>query len=281
MHDLDPHAVNEIRAKLEAVKASGVHIGFAIESGSRAWGFPSPDSDYDCRFIYMRPPAAYLSLFPPRDVIEFPIVGDIDIGGWDLRKALLLALKGNAVVVEWSTSPIVYEEDAGFLGRLKIVLEEIIVPSKVAFHYAGLFKQHFHGDGETVVKLKKLLYSIRPAIALEWMSERDFKVLPPMNMLECLEGCRISGEQRRAVLDLIELKKVTKEMGTGPVPAPIQTLLTESMHRFGALGKCLERDSAFDESAKRRADAFFLSEIERCSFTAWPSGNQTTPGGLD
>jgi len=77
----------------------------AIESGSRAWGFPSPDSDYDCRFIYARRTQDYLSLFPARDVIEEPFDRVLDIGGWDLAKALRLLLKGNAVVVEWLMSP--------------------------------------------------------------------------------------------------------------------------------------------------------------------------------
>ena len=263
MHDFDPSAVAEIRAKLDAARASGVRIGFAIESGSRAWGFPSPDSDYDCRFVYVRPRSDYLSLFAPRDVIEFPIVGEIDVGGWDLRKVLLLALKGNAVLVEWVTSPIVYEETAGFRSRLELLLDEIMMSRKVAMHYVGLLNQHFPaGDGATV-KLKKLLYSIRPAIALAWMSERDFAQLPPMNMLECLEGSRILAKQRQTILELIEVKKVTREMGEGAVPAPIYDLLTDARNRYEQLGASFGRDAAADALAQRRADAFFIAEIDR------------------
>jgi len=82
----------------------------AIESGSRAWGFPSPDSDYDVRFIYAHPKDWYLQLSEERDVIELPINDELDIAGWDLRKALNLANKGNAVVQEWMISPIVYKQ---------------------------------------------------------------------------------------------------------------------------------------------------------------------------
>ena len=85
-----------------------VRILLAVESGSRAWGFPSPDSDFDCRFIYVRRSGEYLSLFPPRDVIEFPPDPLLDVNGWDLGKALRLLLKGNAVVIEWLTSPYIY-----------------------------------------------------------------------------------------------------------------------------------------------------------------------------
>ncbi|RWX59116.1 nucleotidyltransferase, partial [Mesorhizobium sp. M4B.F.Ca.ET.089.01.1.1] len=122
--DFAPEAITAIRARLEMARAQGANVLFAIESGSRAWGFPSPDSDYDCRFLYLRPVADHLVLEQARDVIEFPIEGEIDAGGWDLRKALLLALGGNAVVVEWAKSPIVYEEVPGFRQRLLDLLAE-------------------------------------------------------------------------------------------------------------------------------------------------------------
>src|SRR6187399_351008 len=104
--DFDPVVVAEIDARLAAVERDEqVRIPIAIESGSRAWGFPSPDSDYDCRFVYVRRPDAYLSPWVPRDVIETPLVGDLDVNGWDLGKALKLMLKGNAVILEWLRSP--------------------------------------------------------------------------------------------------------------------------------------------------------------------------------
>lgn len=261
MQDFDPRAVDEIRARLDGVAASGVRIGFAIESGSRAWGFASPDSDYDCRFVYMRSRKDYLSLFPPRDVIEFPIVDDIDVGGWDLRKALLLALKGNAVLVEWATSPIIYTELGEFRQRLKGLLDEIMVPRKVALHYVGLLRQHLPAEGTSAMRLKKLLYAIRPAIALIWMEQRQFELLPPMNMQECLAGCEIPDIQRQAIRDLVEVKKVTREMGEGAVPRHIEALLTHARTRYGDLDKNFGQNAKADALAQRRADAFFLAEI--------------------
>lgn len=264
LSEFDPLAVAEIRKRLESVKASGIRIGFAIESGSRAWGFPSPDSDYDCRFIYVRSRNDYLSLFPPRDVIEFPIVGDVDAGGWDLRKALLLALKGNAALVEWVTSPIAYEEEPGFRDRLKLLLDEIMVPRKVALHYVGLLHRHVPSDGFAQSKLKKLLYSVRPAVALHWMRQRDFDLLPPMNMMECLDGCRLPDDQRQGILDLVALKKITREMGEGPVPVPIAALLQDALVEFGGLSKVFGRvEGAEDDAMKEKANSFYIREIDR------------------
>src|SRR4030081_1730205 len=106
----DPAVVTAIDARLRSVsEREHAAVLLAVESGSRAWGFPSPDSDYDCRFIYVRRRDDYLALYAPRDVIEFPIGGDFDVNGWDLGKALRLMLKGNAVVIEWLTSPYVYD----------------------------------------------------------------------------------------------------------------------------------------------------------------------------
>ncbi|PDS79772.1 nucleotidyltransferase domain-containing protein [Rhizobium sp. L43] len=257
----DPEAVKEIRSRLASVREQDIRIGFAIESGSRAWGFPSPDSDYDCRFVYIRPVEHHLSLVPVRDVIEFPIVGDIDTGGWDLRKALQLALKGNAVVVEWLKSPIAYEEEAGFRSRLGALLDLIMVPEKVAAHYIGLMRQHFQNQGDGAIKLKKLLYAVRPAIALEWMRQRSFRALPPMNMLECLEAINIAGELRTAILDLVQVKKQTREMGQGLPPMLVQSFLQSSFEHYSETLRDFGSDPDRDQRAQHLADKFYVQEV--------------------
>ncbi len=256
----DPAAVAEIRARLDAVRDQGVKIGFAIESGSRAWGFPSPDSDYDCRFVYIRPISHHLTLFPHRDVIEFPIVGDIDTGGWDLRKALLLGLKGNAVLVEWATSPLVYEEVDGFRSALLALLEEIMWPVDVAYHYIGLLKRNAGEQPPESMKLKKLLYGIRPAVALEWMRQRNFTALPPMNMIACMEQTELTADARSAILELIEVKKHTKEMGEGPVPVAIKTFLSTVAARVVDPHHAVRDKDRFDH-AKHLADRFYRQEV--------------------
>ena len=114
---MNHRATAAINQALDHVEADDdVAILLAVESASRAWGFPSSDSDYDVRFVYVRPPDWYLSidLEARRDVIEYPLKDNIDLSGWDLRKALRLFRKSNPPLLEWLQCPIVYRERCSF-----------------------------------------------------------------------------------------------------------------------------------------------------------------------
>ncbi len=258
-------AVASIQSRLEIVRSDGLRILFAIESGSRAWGFPSPDSDYDCRFIFVRPPRQHLVLEQPRDVIEFPIEGDVDAGGWDLRKALLLALSGNAVVVEWANSPIVYEEIDGFRPRLLALLQQIVDPAKVVRHYLGLARSHIVrlGGFDDEVKLKRVFYLLRPLIALDWMEQRGFGSLPPMNMMECLAQSEIAADAADEIHLLVEAKARTREMGTDRVPTAIARYAEAryAHHQMNMLAE--KRNEAQRKLDRVLAENFYREEVER------------------
>ena len=186
----DPQAVSAIDARLDSI-ARAVSIPLAVESGSRAWGFPSPDSDYDCRFVFVRPAAAYLTLWPDRDVIETLLDAVLDVNGWDLAKALRLAVAGNAVVVEWLRSPIVYRADPWFRARLDAFCVDWSPLDRVRAHYLhlGLRQRARVVDGDGTAPVKKLFYLLRPALALRWMRANDG--LPPMH-LNALVDVRVS-----------------------------------------------------------------------------------------
>jgi predicted nucleotidyltransferase len=161
--------VAEIDARLDAVcREHDVAIALAIESGSRAWGFPSPDSDYDCRFVFVRPVDHHLSIWPRRDVIETPLQGDLDVNGWELGKALKLLLKGNAVIIEWLRSPYVYRGDPWFRDAFLDFANRFADRELIGRHYLHLGERqrrgHF-GDGKLVPQ-KKVFYALRPAATL-------------------------------------------------------------------------------------------------------------------
>jgi predicted nucleotidyltransferase len=171
----------EIRRRLlEIQTAENVHIFYACESGSRAWGFPSTNSDYDVRFLYIRNADWYLSIDVERkrDVIELPIVDDFDINGWDVRKALNLLKKSNPPLLEWLNSPIIYLENKDLAAKIKGLVPECYSPTACMYHYMhmarGNFRNYLKGD---TVSVKKYFYVLRPILAIKWI-EISSEVVP-------------------------------------------------------------------------------------------------------
>jgi predicted nucleotidyltransferase len=163
----------QIQSELDLIEQNeGVKVLYACESGSRAWGFPSADSDYDVRFIYLRPRDWYLSIDVEhrRDVIERPISDALDINGWDLRKALMLLRKSNPPLLEWLQSPLLYLDRYQAAALLREVLPTVHSPLSCAYHYLSMARNNHNSylRGDTV-KLKKYFYVIRPLLAVQWL----------------------------------------------------------------------------------------------------------------
>ncbi len=171
----------QIDARLDAIaREHGVAIPLAIESGSRAWGFASPNSDYDCRFVYVRPLDHYLSPWPRRDVIETPLDGDLDVNGWDLAKAIRLLAGGNAVIIEWLMSPVIYRAEQQFREEFLLLARRIAGRHPVARHYLHLgerFRDECRAAGGPVSR-KKIFYALRPAAVLRWLRLHTGAVAP-------------------------------------------------------------------------------------------------------
>lgn len=219
---LDPAVVSGIDGRIAEVSAAhGVRIPWAIESGSRAWGFPSPDSDYDCRFLFVRPLEDYLRLEPLRDVIETPLDEVFDVNGWDLRKALTLLVRGNATVTEWLCSPIVYGGDAGFRDGLLAVAERVLDRERIIDHYQHVGDRNLATTGG---RLKRFFSALRPAAALLWLRSHPGAAVPPMDLPTLLAETEPPPGVAEATAELIRAKAVTRELGTAEPP--------EVLHRF-------------------------------------------------
>jgi len=239
--DFDTATVAAIDAKLaELIRDERIAMPLAIESGSRAWGFASPDSDYDCRFLYVRRQADYLTPWPPRDVIEVPLVGDLDINGWDVIKAIPLIVKGNAVVLEWLQSPIVYRADPAFRAALLVFAQDHASRGSIIRHHYHLGERQrrtYFAPG-TEVPIKKLFYVLRPAATLRWMRVHPDRAIPPMHFPTLMAECDPPPEIVRVVDDLVARKAVTRELGAALVPTEIDRFI----------------DAEFDIAAAVRAD---------------------------
>ncbi len=246
--------ISETLARVAAEE--GVRILYAAESGSRAWGFASPDSDYDVRFIYAHPRAWYLSLAEQRDVIERPLDDKlVDLAGWDLRKALRLLLKSNPAFYEWLTSPIVYRDDGVFRDAAKSLFERHADPKVLAHAYHSIAKGQFSGGGSTAdtFKLKRYLYAVRPVLSLQWLAMRG--TLPPMNLQELMEGAALPVAVRDAILNLLERKRTTPELGHGARIPVLEDWLRSGIATLAPKDRNAEEGNS--DSALREADALF------------------------
>jgi len=206
-----------IDQQIKAIEQNNqVRVLFACESGSRAWGFASPDSDYDVRFIYAQPQDNYLSIRERKDTIELPVNQELDVNGWDIRKALQLFLKSNAPLYEWLQSPIVYNEKSNFSRELRELMPTYFSHRAACHHYLSMARNTFENDlqGEQV-KLKKYFYALRPLLACLWIVEN--KSLPPMEFSR-LRTLIAKNDWNESVDSLLEKKKVADEKALiGPV----------------------------------------------------------------
>ncbi len=230
---IPPCIRTRINATLDQIERQhGVRILLAVESGSRAWGFASPDSDFDVRFLYVRRLPAYLSLIRPRDVIELPIVDDLDINGWDLGKALTLLCKANPVLFEWLASPILYRADEAVLADLRALVGRVGHRRAATHHYHRLAVSNWsaHIEGRAQVRLKKYFYALRPACALAWL--RHYPERPvPMALAELLAGIAPAADLCLAVEDLLQVKQSFPEMGEGGRIAALDWFIQDEIAR--------------------------------------------------
>lgn len=234
---LDPLVVSAIDTRLDGVEIEQqATIAIAVESGSRAWGFPSPDSDYDCRFIYVRHKDAYLSPWLRRDVIETPLDAVFDVNGWDLGKVLKLMLKGNAVAIEWLMSPIVYRADEGLRNDLLAFADRFVERARIVNHYRRLGERQrrtYFADGKDIA-LKKLFYALRPAAALRWFRLHPEARIAPMHFQTLMAECEPPQEIAALVEELIVRKAATRELGNGPLPLEIDRFIEAEFENAAA-----------------------------------------------
>ena len=210
-----------------------VTILFAVESGSRAWGFASPDSDYDVRFVYVHERNWYTGLREGRDVIERPLDERlVDLAGWDVRKALRLLLKSNPPFYEWLVSPIGYCEAGPFRGAAKKLFERHASPRVLAYAYFAIAKGQRleRGVDGGDVKLKRYFYLIRPLLSLQWVIEK--RTLPPMSLQQLMQGVALSADVARAINELLERKRATPELGSGRRVALIDRWAANELERL-------------------------------------------------
>jgi len=212
----DPHVAPDIHRRIEAEldaieRENGVRILLAVESGSRAWRFPSQDSDYDVRFIYMQQVENYLAVIPRRDVIERPTDAILDVNGWDLRKAMQLMVRSNAILLEWLCSPVRYRNVDEVTRPFAALARETADLTVLSYHYDRQARQSFEqiSSATSGVRLKAYFYALRAALCLLWIRSRHAP--PPMDLPALMAGLDLPDALRQSVGQLLARKARSDE----------------------------------------------------------------------
>lgn len=232
----------------EIEKENNIKILYAVESGSRGWGFSSRDSDYDVRFIYVHSTDWYLSIEDKKDFIEVPINDLLDINGWDIRKALLQFKKSNPTLMEWLSSPIVYMEKYSTAQRMRDLLPSYFSPVPTLYHYLHIAKNKFEEImGTDQVKIKRYFYILRPILACMWIEKNNST--PPMEFSKLIAEQELKDSLINEIHKLLEKKTCGLEIDIEPKSPEIIEFLKNKITHYEKYLKTVRKEKPSDYRA--------------------------------
>ena len=224
--------IDAIQAELSLVERThGVKVLYAVESGSRVWGFASPDSDWDVRFVYLRPLTWHVTAFDRRDVIEMQPHDDLDCTGWELSKVMFQLYKGNPQLYEWLYSPQVYRQWDN-LELLRKLAGGHFNHKSAIYHYLhmadGNYRTYLKGD---TVWLKKYFYVLRPLLCCQFIQDQGG--VPPVDFDTLIQAAADwSAPVHSAVQDLLLAKKAGGELGHGASRPEVNAWIELKLEHF-------------------------------------------------
>jgi len=250
-----------IIAELDRIEAEKrVCVLYAVESGSRGWGFASADSDYDVRFIYVHPTDWYLSINERRDVIECPLSQSLDISGWDIRKALRLFSKSNPPLLEWLRSPIVYVEKFQTAQKLRELAPSFFSPKSCLHHYLhmaqGNFREYLRGEQ---VRIKKYFYVLRPILACKWIESNN--TMPPMEFEKLVQSQIQDRRLADEINQLLQRKKAGEELDIEPQITVINEFLEREIEYYSHYARTIKKAQPPDHAVLDKLFRETLKEV--------------------
>jgi len=249
----------QIKRELEEIEQKEkVRILYAVESGSRAWGFASLDSDYDVRFIYVRPMSVYLELEEKPDFINWKLDKTLDINGWDLSKTLKQFHRSNATLYEWRNSPVIYRNTPEWKKVEKVSKQYFSCKSSMYHYYGTANKNYYAYLTKEKVKLKKYFYVLRPILACQWIEEKKFP--PPVRFSDLAEAVLIS-EKKEMVENLLQRKIQTTEAQEEARIDELNEYLKENLVKYKGMAEQLPEDRNPDWKQLNQVFLEILKEI--------------------
>lgn len=251
--------IEQIKHELQRIETqNGVRVLLAVESGSRAWGFASTDSDWDVRYIYVHPTEWYLSIDQQKDSQGEILENDIDLAGWELKKALRLFRKSNPPLLEWLQSPIVYLENFSTAQAMREMSETYFSPRSCMYHYLSMAKGNFNEflRGRELVKIKKYFYVLRPVLACDWIENK--RTMPPMEF-QILVDEIVTDPALRAEIDKLLVRKMAgEELTEEPAIGVINDFLGRKIEDYS---KIVGEIDTVDKPSTPRLDELFRSTL--------------------
>lgn len=242
----------------EIEKENNIKILYAVESGSRGWGFASQDSDYDVRFIYAHTADWYLSIEDKKDFIEVPINSLLDINGWDIRKALLHYKKSNPTLLEWLSSPIIYRENYCTAQKLRELLPDYFSSVPAIYHYLHIARRKFEDVMSTdQVKIKKYFYILRPILACMWIEKKN--TMPPMEFSKLMAELQLEDILVDEIYKLLDKKTSGLEIDIEPKSQIIIDFLGSRIEHYEQFLKTVRKDK---KSEYEPLNALFRDSIK-------------------
>lgn len=251
----------EIRKELHRLEAQhDIRILYAVESGSRAWGFASLDSDWDVRYIYIHRLDWYLQIDDKKDSQEEILPNNIDLAGWELKKALRLFRKSNPPLMEWLSSPIIYLEKYSTAGKLSSLIKEFFNPKSCIHHYLhmaeGNFREYLQSD---IVRAKKYFYVLRPILGCDWI--RRTNRMAPMEFQKLLETQVEDQKLKAAIQKLLAKKMAREELDGEPRIQILNDFLEEKIYFYNNYVKTVGRPKQPDISLLNDLFKMSMNEV--------------------
>ena len=257
----------EIQQQLTRLETQhDIQILYAVESGSRAWGFASVNSDWDVRYIYVHRPEWYLQIDDKKDSQEEILPNDLDLAEWELRKALRLFRKSNPPMLEWLDSPIVYREPFTTAGRLRELKKQYFNPRSCLHHYLSMAEGNYNDYLlKDMVRVKKYFYVLRPVLACDWIRTTD--TMAPTEFIKLLDSQVKDDAVRREIDALLVRKSGGEELSEEPRIPLLHDFLTERLAFYKEYAKQLPRMTMPDTDALNALFRDTLAEVWNANVT--------------
>ena len=239
----DEQLTEQIEIDLKRLeKEKDIQILYAVESGSRAWGFASTDSDWDVRFIYVHRPEWYLSIDDKRDNMEVMLPNDLDFAGWELRKTLKLFRKSNPPLLEWLRSPLIYLEKFSTADQMRELTKDYFNPRSCTYHYLHMAEGNYRDYLQTeMVRVKKYFYVLRPILACKWIESNG--TMAPMEFQKLVNTQIDNQDLRREIENLLERKKSGEELDKEPRIQITNDFVEREIEHFNKVVKSYDKET--------------------------------------